>query len=715
MRFISSPLFPLLLGFILCGCGGEEETTKPANSINQNPVVNASADFTVTHDTAVQLTVNASDTDGEIIEYQWQQTAGESVSLANANTQSPSFTAPTVALNQNLYLVFSVTVTDDKGAQASDTLTVQVEGPIQIENRLPVVSAGDDQTVSEQSEVTLRASASDSDGTITNYLWQQLQGSSVPLSASNAELRFTSPAATEQEQTLVFQVTAIDDRGGQASASVQVSIPALEEPEDYPYAPGHFVAAKMPLQVVYPRPDDETQAHARHRWMHSRMTYEIPIGVQGGAWPFKYEIIRGPEGATIGELHGSENYGVLSVPPLASGTHVFVVRVTDQELNHVSFRWTATVDDSQFVFIDDNATTTGDGRIGQPLDTLEAWYGNSASNSAYANKIIVLRDGNYSLQGDADGIVELNSGLKTPSIIGFPGEAPVVNCARAKIFARGGNNSEDLFIAGIHWDNARRNIDDVHFFWVTDTANRATWWNNTFSNLQQSEVSVNTPAPIYISESDRPKHYVLVKHNRFANISSGLRSGGMVAVNWVKHLLIEENQVENSTARYHLYAKGTESFVSIRANTLIEGIEGTAIGLSYSNSVPVVPHDHEVCWNQVILPENSPNQALTTALTRDYEGETYNTWIYRNTFVNGSTLVRFKGAENYGTDGNVVVYEAYASYWDTSIMTTAIPNITGGASEGITDQSGRLIGDYRQRYLGTRGYEVFSGLADNND
>lgn len=712
-RFTLSLSLPLLISLclLLSACGGEtnSENKPPPNELPPLSA-NAGASFSVNQLTMVQLNAAISDA---IVTYQWSQTEGEAVNLINPDSPSPSFTAPAVASNQSVNLVFNLSVSDASGASASDTLNVQVHGPIELENSLPVVSAGDDITVDPLAPVQLNAVASDSDGAVVSYFWQQLGGESLSLSGIASEtLSFTAPAAGEQDQVLVFQVTVSDNRGEQNAAAVQVTVPAAPAPETsvFPYAEGHFISAKMPLKPVYPRPDSETQSHARHRWMHSQMPYEVPIGVQGGAWPFKYEILRAPEGSTIGALHGTDNYGVLRAPALSAGRHEFLIRVTDQDLNHVNIRWHATVDDSQFVFVRDGAAAGGSGSFNQPLGSLEQWYRGSADDNLYANKILVLRAGRYMLRGNdaASADVELNSGVKTPSMIGFPGEWPAVDCSEATLLLRGGTNVDDVFIAGIHWDNAASS----HFFWATEALNRAVWWNNRFSNLRVVEAASDNPAAIYIAHREEPQQYILAKHNHFSYIETGLVQGSVLAVNRAKYLLIEENRVANSLARYHLYAKGTESFVSIRANTLIENIQGSALGVNYSDDMPLVPHDHELCWNHVVLPSGTVHLSLALAISPDYEGQSYNTWLYRNTLVNGGALVRFKGEDDYGSDGNVVVYESlYAGFWDTDLMNIDTPNLAGTAAEGWVDNRGLLMGERRERLLGTRGHEVATGLV----
>jgi tetratricopeptide (TPR) repeat protein len=68
----------------------------------------------------------STDPDGTIASYSWIQTAGPSVVLNDANTNSASFTAPSVSVDTQLK--FSLTVKDDKGESSSPriaTITVK--------------------------------------------------------------------------------------------------------------------------------------------------------------------------------------------------------------------------------------------------------------------------------------------------------------------------------------------------------------------------------------------------------------------------------------------------------------------------------------------------------------------------------------------------------------------------------------------------------------
>ena len=91
---------------------------------NQPPTVDAGADQSVDADMMVALTGTASDPDGTIVSYLWEQTGGTMVSLAGATSGTAMFTAPDVSMDETL--TFRLTVTDDDGATASGAVSVMV-------------------------------------------------------------------------------------------------------------------------------------------------------------------------------------------------------------------------------------------------------------------------------------------------------------------------------------------------------------------------------------------------------------------------------------------------------------------------------------------------------------------------------------------------------------------------------------------------------------
>ena len=102
---------------------------------NQLPVANAGADRSVDAGTMVILSATASDPDGTVVRYAWEQTGGTMVALSGDNSATVMFTSPAVTAEA---LTFRFTVTDNEGALASDEVSVTIEGV----ERFTSVSAG---------------------------------------------------------------------------------------------------------------------------------------------------------------------------------------------------------------------------------------------------------------------------------------------------------------------------------------------------------------------------------------------------------------------------------------------------------------------------------------------------------------------------------------------------------------------------------------------
>ena len=106
--------------------------------LNQLPNVKASGpDLMVAAGDKVRLRGSASDPDGTIQAYRWEQVEGPSVSISNANQASASFVAPKVKGYQ--VLVFRLTVVDDDNTTATDRVAVTIVSKL---NQPPNAQAG---------------------------------------------------------------------------------------------------------------------------------------------------------------------------------------------------------------------------------------------------------------------------------------------------------------------------------------------------------------------------------------------------------------------------------------------------------------------------------------------------------------------------------------------------------------------------------------------
>ncbi|NQZ87086.1 MAG: hypothetical protein HRT54_05840 [Colwellia sp.] len=96
--------------------------------------------------------------------------------------------------------------------------------PQSITNASPMVNAASDQTVDENSSVTLTGSASDSDGTIESYSWAQTGGTSVVLTnEDSATATFIAPDV-KADETLTFTLSVVDNDGASSSDSIVITI-----------------------------------------------------------------------------------------------------------------------------------------------------------------------------------------------------------------------------------------------------------------------------------------------------------------------------------------------------------------------------------------------------------------------------------------------------------------------------------------------------------
>ena len=117
---------PLTLGAVLVtACSGSSGTSEPPPPpVNVAPTVQAGDDLSSDEQVDVMLGATASDSDGTISSYAWVQTAGTGVTLTGADTANLEFTAPVAKTEETL--TFEVTVTDNDGATAADTVSVTI-------------------------------------------------------------------------------------------------------------------------------------------------------------------------------------------------------------------------------------------------------------------------------------------------------------------------------------------------------------------------------------------------------------------------------------------------------------------------------------------------------------------------------------------------------------------------------------------------------------
>ena len=199
------------------GLTGTDDVVVEIIEANRKPDAFAGGDLTVDVGETVNITGSGSDSDGEIVGWSWSRIGGASVSLQNASSQTVSFTAPAT----EGYTRLRLRVTDDDGATDYDDVRVDFVDPTPA-NQAPTANAGADQNVDAGDTVSITGSGTDTDGTITNWSWSQVSGTSVNLSgASSQTVGFTAP---ENATTIRLRLTVTDNGGATDTDDVLITV-----------------------------------------------------------------------------------------------------------------------------------------------------------------------------------------------------------------------------------------------------------------------------------------------------------------------------------------------------------------------------------------------------------------------------------------------------------------------------------------------------------
>ena len=193
---------------------------------NQLPNAAAGADQAVAAGAAVQLDGSSSmDPDGSIATYRWEQISGSTVALSATDIADPTFGAPSTPAAQDL--VFRLTVTDDRGGQDTDEVTVAVAAAV-----LTPVSYRFD-TIEN-----LRAFATFQEGT-NSGLWEIVASGS------------TSSGSTGPGQNSAGPYAATDSGGADLATAVENSTFDLDVEMAWPGAAGRVLRLECAVMGAF--------------------------------------------------------------------------------------------------------------------------------------------------------------------------------------------------------------------------------------------------------------------------------------------------------------------------------------------------------------------------------------------------------------------------------------------------------------------------------
>ncbi|MEO5891209.1 MAG: T9SS type A sorting domain-containing protein [Ferruginibacter sp.] len=262
---------------------------------NVAPKANAGADIIVTLPAnSTTLAGTATDTDGTISSYAWLKISGPaSATFTAANAANTSVSN----LGHGAY-EFELTVTDNKGAIGKDTVRVVI-------NEAPVANAGTDKsTVLPNNTITLAGTATDVDGTVSNYGWSKISG---PSSATIATANTANTSVNDLVQGVYqFELKVIDSKGAISRDTMQVTVNAAA------------VANKAPIanagnDLTITSPVNKTTLHG------------TGIKENGTIKGYSWRIISGP---ASGKIAMADSASTL-VTKLVLGDYKFELTVTD--------------------------------------------------------------------------------------------------------------------------------------------------------------------------------------------------------------------------------------------------------------------------------------------------------------------------------------------------------------------------------------------------
>lgn len=503
------------------------------------------------------------------------------------------------------------------------------------------------------------------------------------------------------------------------------------EPDAGPPPPGAWtlpmesrVGQKLPMHALYPRPDDETSPDAYHRRAHSRVPYRVRVAIQGGEWPFLYELVEGPDGAAFvaGELDRREDpetgwiehlrtpgYGVIEWPAPAAGSHAFRVRVTDQSGESVELTWEVTTDDDAFVFVDAEAgDDAAAGTWDAPLRTFAAGlWRNDDADATWAGRVAVFRAGRYQVYA-AEPFTSpvLDGAVKPIALVAHPGEAVTFDTSEGHFRTTRVGGLDDYLVAGIDFTGSRGDLGNARIFNVTDRSERVTFWALSFDDTGVGGSGRDNPGCIAFM-ADGPYH------ENLAVLDSELRANAaaqLVVTFDSRRVLFEGNRaigvdLQPSNGDMFIHPKDDTNDLTVRDNLFIGRAGTAAIDVSNQITQPSA-ENQEVCWNTTIYDGDQNVDAAIRMNGQTTTPDASNVHVYRNTVVSQRRAFVFRGAPMpippvvegnayFGGEGGLV---------GGNRTEGAVANVA--LMESDFDADGALVGEARMMHAGVAGAEV---------
>ncbi len=273
---------------------------------NKSPIANAGSDQTISitgNNNAIILDGSGSvDPDGVLVALNWRLVSGpNSPTISNPNSRQTTVTN----LVAGIYM-FELTVTDDRGASAKDSVQVTA---IATENKSPIANAGPDQTITltgNNNAIVLDGSGSvDPDGVLVAFNWRLVSGpTSIVIlnpNSSQTSVNILNPG------TYIFELTVTDQRGASTKDTVQVKAVVAEN--------------KSPIANAGL---DQTITLTENNNV-VLLDGSASLDPDGVLVAINWRLVSGPNSPTISNPNSRQT----TVLNLVTGTYIFELTVTD--------------------------------------------------------------------------------------------------------------------------------------------------------------------------------------------------------------------------------------------------------------------------------------------------------------------------------------------------------------------------------------------------
>lgn len=490
----------------------------------------------------------------------------------------------------------------------------------------------------------------------------------------------------------------------------------------------NYVSTGMPMNLVFPRPEAASWSYAKNAY--TGVKWNIPIGIQGGAWPFHFEITNdgGAAGITIGEdLTGAvdgatgktvytvgADYGVLSWDSPVAGSYTITVRVTDQTSAILDVTVSLTVGTSGWLFVDpvSGNDSTGDGSIGNPFASLVPLHSDSSATTTYANQRVYLRAGTTPLGGMTanSGNYRLEANAVPCQYIGYPDEAAILEWDTGWFVI---SDVDDYLCKDLECKYKSTYLPSgapIYMYSNVSGGDRLTLINNAYTNFDGSPVNTGSgnTSIIYLSGTDKSNFFVsrcsqtgktgtftsayqvtggLIEHHRVHNATTGIDDGSAHGIIWLK------DDPVNFTVR------NVEMWENI---TWAETNNYGGIGMYGQDGAQNV----EICYCTVdcpIDPSVSRGGAIYNWGNNPVSALIQDIFMYRNSLDIG---IEWEGSSHTNMANGTEVHSKNVLNGGSEISNAKVSNVDNLDASTYLDATMKLTGGSRTSYLGTHGAEV---------